>query len=177
MGARRFDPTRLDVAALAAEGATQSGQWDASELDRWHTMQTPVPGTGLEPVQWRVRGEQRQAPGGPPQTWLHLHVNTIAWPTCQRCLQPFSQALEVDRALRFVDNEAQAEALDDDSEDDVLALTPFLDLRTLVEDELLLAWPIVPRHAHCSAPAHRAGGAGAASPSPFAVLKPPAADR
>ena len=49
-------------------------------------------------------------------------------------------------ALRFVDGEAQAEALDADSEDDVLALAPALDLRTLVEDELLLAWPIVPRH-------------------------------
>lgn len=179
MGARRFDPTRLDVAALAAEGATRSGQWGASELDRWHSMQTPAPGAVPAPVQWSVRGERRHAPGRAPQTWLQLHVNTTAWPTCQRCLQPFSLALELDRALRFVDDEAQAEALDADSEDDVLALAPFLDLRTLVEDELLLAWPIVPRHAQCAAPEHRAGEVAAASPSPFAALtslKPPAAD-
>jgi len=178
MGARRLDPTRLDVAALAAGGASLSGQWAVSELDRWHAMQTPGPGAVPEPVQWRVRGEQRSAVGRPPQTWLHLHVQAVAWPTCQRCLRPFSQDLVVDRALRFVDGEARAEALDADSEEDVLALEPVLDLRTLVEDELLLAWPIVPRHASCEAPEHQAGDDGAPAANPFAALtslKPPAA--
>jgi DUF177 domain-containing protein len=177
MGTRRFDPTRLDVAALAAQGATLDGQWGEAELDRWHSMQTPAAGATPEPVHWSVRGEQRRVSDQPPQTWLHLHVNTIAWPTCQRCLQPFSQALAVDRALRFVDDEAQAQALDADSEDDVLAPATCLDLRTLVEDELLLAWPLVPRHAQCSAPEHRAGQAETPSASPFAalaLLKPPA---
>jgi uncharacterized protein len=178
MGARKLDPTRLDVAALVTEGASLSGQWPASDLQRWYAMQAPAPGCAPETVQWRVRGEQRSAVGRPPQTWLHLHVETIAWPTCQRCLRPFSEVLVVDRALRFVDGEAQAEALDADSEDDVLALAPALDLRTLVEDELLLAWPIVPRHAVCAAPEHQAGDDGATGASPFAALaslKPPAA--
>ena len=170
MGVRRLDPTRLDVAALATEGASLSGQWTASDLQRWRAMQTPPPGATLAPVQWSVRGEQRHAAGRPTQTWLHLHIETITWPTCQRCLQPFSEALVVDRALRFVDGEAQAEALDADSEDDVLALAPTLDLRALVEDELLMAWPIVPRHAKCSAPEHRAGDDGAPVASPFAAL-------
>ncbi len=180
MGARNLDPTRLNVAALAVEGATLSGQWAAVELNRWHAMQTPASGVALEPVQWSVRGEQRRAAGRPLQTWLHLHVKTDAWPTCQRCLLPFSQALTVDRALRFVDDEAQAEALDADSEDDVLALVPALDLRTLVEDELLLAWPIVPRHAQCSVPEHNTGDPGAPSANPFSALtslKSPAAGR
>lgn len=178
MGAHKLDPMRLDVAALAGEGASLSGQWAASELARWREMQTPAPGTAPEPVQWRVRGELRSAAGRPPQTWLHLHVKTVAWPTCQRCLRPFSEVLVVDRALRFVDSEAQAEALDADSEDDVLVLAPALDLRALVEDELLLAWPIVPRHASCAAPEHRAGDDGAPVANPFAALaslKPPAA--
>ena len=178
MGARRLDPTRLDVAALATEGASLSGQWASSDLDRWCAMQTPAPGVAPEPVHWSVRGEQRRAAGRPPQIWLHLHAKTVAWPTCQRCLRPFSEALTVDRALRFVDGEAQAEALDADSEGDVLALEPALDLRKLVEDELLLAWPIVPRHAHCAAPDHRAGDDAVPSANPFAALtslKPPAA--
>jgi len=176
MGARKPDPTRLEVAAMAAEGASLSGQWAAPELERWHAMQTPAPGAAPEPVQWRVRGEQRRAAGRPLQTWLHLHVETVAWPTCQRCLQPFSEALVVDRALRFVDGEARAEALDADSEDDVLALVPALDLRTLVEDELLLAWPIVPRHEQCAAPGYRADDDAEPSANPFsalASLKPP----
>lgn len=178
MGVRKLDPSRLDVAALATEGATLSGQWAAPELDRWHVQQTPAPGAAPEPVQWRVRGERRQVAGVLPQIWLHLHVEAVAWMTCQRCLQPYSEALAVDRALRFVDGEALAEALDADSEDDVLALEPALDLRALVEDELLLAWPIVPRHASCAAPEHSAGDESAAAANPFAALaalKPPAA--
>jgi DUF177 domain-containing protein len=177
MGARKLDPTRLDVAALAAEGVSLSGQWTASDLDRWCAMQTPAAGAAPAPVQWSVRGEQRRAVGRPPQVWLHLHAKTIAWPTCQRCLRPFSQDLVVDRAVRFVDSEAQAEALDADSEEDVLALEPTLDLRALVEDELLLAWPIVPRHASCEVPDHRAGDDEVPGANPFATLaslKPPA---
>lgn len=179
--ARGSDPTRLDVAALAAEGASLSGQWPSTRLERWHAMQTPPAGTVPGPVTWEVRGELRRPAGDAPQVWLHLHAMAAAWPTCQRCLQPFSEPLTVDRSLRFVNGEAQAEALDADSEDDVLALVPALDLQTLVEDELLLAWPIVPRHAQCAAPPYRAGDAEApAEPGPFAALaalKPPPSER
>jgi uncharacterized protein len=171
MAARRLDPARLDVAALAADGTTMSGQWPAERLGRWHAMQAPPAGAAPEPVHWRVRGESRPISGAAPQVWLHLHAHTTAWPTCQRCLQPFSEPLVVERALRFVGSEAQAEALDADSEDDVLVLEPTLDLQALVEDELLLAWPIVPRHAQCAVPEHRAADeAGPSQANPFAVL-------
>jgi len=42
--------------------------------------------------------------------------------------------------------------LDADSDVDVLALSRSVDLRELVEDELLLAMPLVPRHEVCPAP-------------------------
>ena len=61
----------------------------------------------------------------------------------------------------------------DDSEDDVLALTRALDLRELVEDELLLALPIVPRHEVCPEPLPQpADDAAPAEPAPhpFAAL-------
>ncbi len=179
MGARKLDPTRLDVAALAAEGASLSGQWAASDLRSLGARckhRRPVPRPRL--CIGVCAASSATAVGAAPQIWLHLHASTTAWPTCQRCLRPFSQDLVVDRALRFVDGEAQAEALDADSEEDVLALEPALDLRTLAEDELLLAWPIVPRHASCAAPGHRAGDDGGPSANPFAALaslKPPAA--
>ena len=84
---------------------------------------------------------------------------------------PFRDDLAVDQAIRFVDDEAQAEALDAEIEDDVLALSPALDLRALVEDELLLAWPIVPRHDVCPSPAST-GPATSRPPgaNPFAAL-------
>jgi uncharacterized protein len=179
MAVRKADPSKLDVAALAAEGASLSGEWPALELGRWHAMQTAPASTAIAPVHWRVRGEQRRGVGQPTQTRLQLSASTSAWATCQRCLQPFELPVEIERSLRFVAGEAQAEALDADSEEDVLALQPALDLRTLVEDELLLAWPIVPRHAVCTLPQANSDDAAAGAENPFAALaalkpRPPA---
>ena len=67
--------------------------------------------------------------------------------------------LDVQPSLRFVHGEAQAEALDEDSDEDVLALTPSLDLLPLIEDELILALPLVPRHEVCPQPLPMSAGA------------------
>jgi uncharacterized protein len=56
---------------------------------------------------------------------------------------------EVKRWLRFAGDEAEAAELDAESEDDVLPLQRWLNLKDLVEDELLLALPLVPRHEQC----------------------------
>ena len=157
MATRRLDPHKLDVAALAAAAGRLEGEIDAATLERWRELQSPPVDMPLPPVRWAVHGEQRQRSREAAQTWLQLRVAAQAWPTCQRCLQPFSTPVEVDRAFRFVDTEGEAEALDADSEDDVLALTPSFDLIGLIEDELVLAWPLVPRHEQCSQPDHRAG--------------------
>ena len=170
MAARRVDPHKLDVAALAAEGGRLEGEIDASTLERWREMQSAPADGPLPPVRWSVRGEQRQRSGAPPQLWLHLQVAADAWPVCQRCLQPFCTPIEVARAFRFGATEGEAEALDADSEDDVLAASASFDLVGLIEEELLLAWPLVPRHAQCSQPEHGAGDDPAAEDNPFAAL-------
>lgn len=63
-----------------------------------------------------------------------------------------TEAVAIDRWLRFVEDESQAAELDVDSDDDVLALPRHLDARELIEDELLLALPIVPKHDACPEP-------------------------
>jgi uncharacterized protein len=91
---------------------------------------------------------------------------------CQRCLQPVDVPLEVDRAFRFVRGEDAAAALDAEADDDVLELTRGFDLRDLVEDELLLALPLVPRHRDCTVPRPAPDDAPptTAEAHPFAVL-------
>jgi uncharacterized protein len=96
---------------------------------------------------------------------------------CQRCLGPVVVPLEVDRWFRFVADESKAEAEDDQSEEDVLALEPKPDLLALIEDELLMAMPLVPMHDVCPQPlllsAGTVNGDEAASevrPNPFATL-------
>lgn len=146
---RSHDALRLDVQALIAEGETLAGRWPGVGLARLAELHTPPQDGGLADVDWQVQGQRLPVAGGEAELWLVLQANTRVWLTCQRCLQPLAESLDVDRRIRFVRGEAAAEALDAEIEDDVLALSKALDLRELVEDELLLALPIVPRHDVC----------------------------
>lgn len=158
MNRRAIDPLRLDVAALARQAQSISGEWGSDALPRLARSQSaPQDSAGL-PLAWSARGELRSLPGGLAQVWLHLSARTEVWLACQRCLQPMRTPLSIERSILFVAGEEKAEALDAEIEDDVLALTPALDLRTLTEDELILALPLVPRHGTCPMP----GGAGEA---------------
>lgn len=174
---RQHDPLRLDVAAFIQDGATLAGDWPGASLTRLAESQTPPQDVALQAVAWQVRGERVAVPGGEAELWLALQARTSAWLTCQRCLQPVEVPLALDRRLRFVRGEAAAEALDAEIEDDVLALTRSLDLRELAEDELLLALPLVPRHAVCPQPLPMAAEADTLDgevpekPNPFAVLQ------
>jgi uncharacterized protein len=59
----------------------------------------------------------------------------------------------VARTLRFVPTEEEAARLDEaEEEEDVLALPRALNLHELIEDELILALPLVPRHEQCPEP-------------------------
>jgi uncharacterized protein len=107
---------------------------------------------------------------------LYLRARTRLPLVCQRCLQPAWTAIAVDRHFLFVPDEAQAMQLDERAQDDVLTATEDFDLRGLIEDELLLALPLAPRHERCpqALPTQRAGFGtaqqGPDEPHPFAVL-------
>ncbi len=168
MTTRALDPRRLDVAAAAAVGAALEGRWPLSELVR---LADGAAGQVDQPVGWSARFEQRGELGATPQTWLLLRAQARVARECQRCLQPVLLSLDVDRAFRFAPSEDEAAALDADSEDDVLVLSRHFDLRELVEDELLLALPIVPKHEQCPAPLAAAAPDQDAAPAhPFAAL-------
>lgn len=174
---REHDALRLDVAAFAGDGARLSGRWPGASLSRLAEGQSPPQDLALPEVAWAAQGDKRPVTGSESELWLALQVDTVVWLTCQRCLQPLEQPLTLDRRLRFVRGEAEAETLDAESEDDVLALSRSLDLRELVEDELLLALPLVPRHDVCPQPLPMAVDADAPAeddadrPNPFAALQ------
>ena len=152
MRSPRHDPLRLAVAAFAAEGGALEGDWPGPTLERLADLQVPPQAVGQADVHWRAQGERRVKAGSEAELWMTLSVQAPVWLTCQRCLQPMAVGLALDRRLRFVHGESQAQALDAESDDDVLALPRWLDLRELVEDELLLSLPLVPRHETCPQP-------------------------
>jgi uncharacterized protein len=78
------------------------------------------------------------------------HLDAILWQVCQRCLQPVAVAVNTDMRLVLVQGLDEAANLDDHL-DPLLAGAGGVNLRDLLEDELLLALPDVARHADCSA--------------------------
>jgi uncharacterized protein len=189
MKPRPFDPHHLDLPAFCRAGATLEGEWLQAGFLRLAEDQVQAADGALPaasaPVRWSAHGELRPIAGSAPALWLHLQGQTVVSLECQRCLQPMAHALTVARWLRFVADEDEAAQLDEESEDDVLALPRRLDLRTLLEDELILALPLVPRHERCPVPLPAAAnldglpqadddaGAGPqrpARPNPFAAL-------
>jgi uncharacterized protein len=134
---------------------------------------------GIKPdsmVNWLAEAELRVGSTGQPDTWLHLQANTAVPMTCQRCMGAMQTPLVIDQWYRFVATEEIAMAEDDASEEDLLVMTPQFDLLALLEDELLMALPLVPMHEVCPvAPLLSAGNLGddlhdEAKPHPFAAL-------
>ncbi|WP_394789477.1 YceD family protein [Rhodoferax sp.] len=166
--------TPLDVRAFAQSAGSRSAQELLQKYERL-SQEASAPAADLT-VNWQAQGELREVPGGVAEIWLHLQADTCLPLTCQRCLTPVQVDLAVDRSFRFVADEETAAAQDDEAEEDVLALDPEFDLALLVEDELLMEIPLVPRHEVCPVevtlevvdPAFEA--ALAEKPNPFAAL-------
>lgn len=127
-------------------------------------------------VSWQADAELRSGSGSEEDIWLHLQAKTAVTLTCQRCMAAMQAPLDVDQWYRFVATEEIAMAEDDDSEEDLLVMEPQFDLTAVLEDELLMALPLVPMHEECPvAPKLSAGSdevdpVAEEKPNPFAVL-------
>lgn len=174
-------PTALDLRALAQKSQILSGSAALSGFVRLSDgLPTPDGGQLPVPIDWRVQAEWREpvaaaAGVAKPQLWLHLTARGEVPQVCQRCLGTALEPVEVDRWFRFVDDESTAASEDDDSEEDVLAFEPRFDLLQLLEDELLMALPLVPMHDTCPQPLQMSAGKlpddlAQAKPNPFAKL-------
>jgi len=170
-----YFPERLDVKAFAHAGGHLSGHDSLLKYQR-----LAASAQGLHPdlrVDWHIDGEVR-APHGETvgQVWLWLRAEATFPMICQRCLHGVDVPLSVAREFRFVADEATAEVLDDHCEEDVLVLSQAFDVYGLIEDELLMALPLAPRHGVCPIDVPMAAGeeeveqVTATSPNPFAVL-------
>lgn len=146
---RVFQAQRLDVQAFAEDGGELSADGKLQDFPRLAAEARA--GAADATVQWSAQGDLRNPQHVNPEIWLHLQASTVLPMTCQRCLEPVDVPLSVDRPFRFVADEETAAAQDDASEEDLLALSRAFDLPGLVEDELLMEVPVVPRHDTCPA--------------------------
>lgn len=164
----------MDVKAFAHAAGALAGQDVLSNYQR--LMQETQGLGGDRALNWTARGELRSDEAGAEQAWLHVSVAVALPLTCQRCLGPVDVALEVSRSFRFVGTEEAAEAQDEEAEEDVLALSPDFNLADLIEDEVLMGLPVVPKHESCPVEVKLAAEdagfevASAEKRNPFAVL-------
>jgi uncharacterized protein len=143
-------PTQIDARKFALASEALSGQDALSNYERLtQDLQREAIDFDKKTVTWSARGETITPPGGNPQHWLHVSAQARVPMVCQRCLGAMDVALDIHSTFRFVATEAIAMAEDDESEEDLLVLSKQFDLQALIEDELLMAVPIVPKHDAC----------------------------
>lgn len=101
-------------------------------------------------------------------------LSTTVKLTCQRCLEPVATGIGADLQLWLLRDESQADRLPDDADYLVLDEDGGINLADALEDELILALPLVPAHEDCEAyPVANPDDAVAETPkreNPFQVL-------
>jgi uncharacterized protein len=143
-------PTQLDVRKFALTGDTLSGQDALLNYERvTHDLKGIELDLTSKTVSWSARGETITTPGTKDQAWLHLGIAAQVPMVCQRCLAAFEVPIDIHIPFRFVVDEATALVEDETCEEDLLVLSKQFNLQELIEDELLMALPIVPKHDVC----------------------------
>jgi DUF177 domain-containing protein len=190
------DPRQLDLFEFARSGRQAAGVVHISQLPRMlNEVPAEVPAAVRDTAfTWQAEGStqpelQDDGTEG-PQPYLRLAIHGAAWLECQRCLAPYEQAFNVDAVYRIVGTEAEAEEFPlEEDEIDVIVGSRQFDLVELIEEELLLSLPLVPKHDVCPTvheslvsgatgaeggeheQADEQGDAGSERPNPFAALQ------
>ena len=138
---------KLSVVAFALQSSALQGQAPLAQLPR--LADEAVHGVDDGVVQFQAQGSMRIGAGGQAQPWMQLQGSLDMALVCQRCLEPVSTLVQFDREFRFVESEDVALAEDEDCDEDLLVSSTQFDLLELVEDELLMALPVSPKHQTC----------------------------
>jgi uncharacterized protein len=129
---------------------------------------------------WQIKTHFADLPGSEPQQILELKLKGRIHLVCQICLQDCGLDLVQESRFVIVATEVEADAfpMEDDQQEPLVASQHF-DLLGLIEDEILLSLPLIPKHPEgvCQAHASSFGGADALpdssekSSNPFNILK------
>ncbi|MGU7772444.1 DUF177 domain-containing protein [Burkholderia sp. MR1-5-21] len=164
-----LDPRAIDLFEFARSGRQASGAVHLSQLPRM-LNEVPADAPDRDTVfTWQAEGfsqKELQDDGADgQQPYLRLALHGHAWLTCQRCMSPYDQGFDVDMTYRIVATEEEAEEFPlDDDEADVIVGSRHFDLVDLIEEELLLSLPLVPKHEVCPA-VHESLVSGASGPA------------
>lgn len=151
-----LQPAVIDGLAFARSAGVLKGRLGMDSLPR--LAQSGCSGAALDFI---LSGEinERGKPG------LRLAVTGSVRLECQRCLGEVEWPLRIETQLELAVAEAEMLAADDDI--DRVVASHDMNVAALVEDEVILALPMVPKHERCQA---AAGADGDSKPSAFQAL-------
>lgn len=179
-------PGQIDAFEFARRGRSQAGVFSVHRLQRLLDGLADQPSVELielngapeEPglVRYVLIGQLNAS--GRPQLVLRVQAKILL--ECQRCLGPMVLSVDRETAFDLVRREADLgeESFDEDSldEPEKLVGSRQFDVLDLIEDELILEVPYVPRHEQCTDMAETESDdsvldEGKERLSPFAVLE------
>jgi uncharacterized metal-binding protein YceD (DUF177 family) len=143
----RIEDQLYDLERPGEAGRGDAGTGDAGTDARSEDASSRDAGGG---IRFEVSGfvTARGHPG------LHLAVEGNLLLRCQRCLGALSYRLEADRDIVFApDADEFAPIVDEAETEDLMPPVARLDLRALLEEEVLLGLPLAPRHEDGACPA------------------------
>jgi uncharacterized protein len=153
----------IDGLEFARAGAKLQGEWPVANFPR------------LQDALHSNAGDLRYVLRGMPQEQgrpaLKLELEGSLQLICQRCLGPLAFPFRIAASLQLAATQAEidAEPIEGSGPERIVAGRE-MPVHDLIEDELLLALPIAPRHEQCEGgEADRAGAE--AKQSPFAGLR------
>lgn len=137
----------IDPLRFAREGESLERKIAVANLDRLHDR---LAGTDGE-IRYRLAG---LGGGAAKRSALRLQIEGEFSLICQRCLERLAFPLSVDETLLLARNEAELAAWEDaDPTCEGLVAEAQMDVQGLVEDAILLALPMVPKHPEGECPA------------------------
>ena len=133
-------PVHIDPLRMAEAGRLFEGGYALEEMDRLHDSLLDGSGKVTVSLEFGIDAEGIRYMKGRLQTELTLE--------CQRCLRAMQHQIDAEFALGLVRSNEAAELLPSHYEP-LLVESDALFLRDIIEDELLLALPLVAMHDEC----------------------------
>lgn len=128
-------PEKCDLYQLAEKGATVTGTWPIAKMPRLLGMLGSESGEATVELNFAKTGRTRYVKGT---------VSTEVEIQCQRCMGLMNYPINAEFSLGIIESEAQIDKLPEEFEPLITEGRHFLP--DIIEDEIILAIPIVPTH-------------------------------
>lgn len=159
-------PALIDPAQLADQGTQLSGTLPLTAMPRLAELSLDRRGAVVIDLTF-------DTDAGAGLRRMRGQVRADLYLTCQRCLEPMTLTLEITPRLTLL---RPGERTDLAGQEETFVCRRAVPVSALIEDELLLAMPMIPKHAlnRCSAKSRVANAASVPPPPgnrPFAALR------